>query len=114
MLVEGAKGGAGKGNAGKEVNSFLVTFEGVANRYVITDVADISTTDSACADAGQTISCAATGITAISVKAGSGDDQSKVSASPTSSVSLEGEDGNDTLSGGDDATGEDPQRRQRR
>ena len=85
LLVEGAKGGAGKGNAGKEVNSFLVTFEGVANQYVITDVADISATDSAC-DAGQTISCAATGITAISVKAGSGDDQSKVSASPASSV----------------------------
>jgi Ca2+-binding RTX toxin-like protein len=106
LLVEGAKGGAGKGNAGKEANNFLITFDGKANRYVISDVADISTTDSACTDAGQTISCAATGITAISVKAGSGDDQAKVSASPASSVSLEGEDGNDTLSGGDDATGE--------
>jgi Ca2+-binding RTX toxin-like protein len=106
LLVEGAKGGAGKGNAGKEANSFLITFEGVANRYVISDVADISTADSACTDLGQTVSCAATGITAISVKAGSGDDQVKVGATPASSVTLEGEDGNDSLSGGDDATGE--------
>jgi Ca2+-binding RTX toxin-like protein len=106
LLVEGAQGGAGKGNAGKEANTFLITFDGKANRYEITDVADISTTNSACTDAGQTISCAATGITTISVKAGSGDDKAKVSATPASSVTLEGEDGNDTLSGGDDAVGE--------
>lgn len=106
LLVEGAKGGAGKGKAGKEANSFLITFEGVANRYVISDVADISTSDSACTDLGQTVSCAATGITAISVKAGTGDDQAKVAATPASSVTLEGEDGNDTLSGADDPTGE--------
>jgi Ca2+-binding RTX toxin-like protein len=105
LLVEGAKGGAGKGKV-KEANNFLITFDGVANRYAITDVADISTGDAACSDLGQTVSCAATGITAISVKAGSGDDKVKVSATPASSVTLEGEDGNDTLSGGDDAAGE--------
>jgi Ca2+-binding RTX toxin-like protein len=106
LLVEDAKGGAGQGNAGKEVNSFLITFEVVANRYVITDVVDISTSDPACTDLGQTISCAATGITAVSVRAGGGDDQVKIAATPASSVTLSGEDGNDSLSGSDDATGE--------
>jgi Ca2+-binding RTX toxin-like protein len=106
LLVEGAKGGAGKGKAGKEANNFLVTYDGVANRYAISDVADISTAEAACTDLGQTVSCAATGITAISVNAGSGDDKVKVSATPAPSVTLAGEDGNDTLSGGDDAAGE--------
>jgi Ca2+-binding RTX toxin-like protein len=107
LLVEGAQGGAkGKGKAGKEANSFLVTHDAAANRYAVTDAADISTTDAACTDAGQSVSCAATGITTISVKAGGGDDQAKVAATPASSVTLEGEDGNDSLSGADDAAGE--------
>jgi Ca2+-binding RTX toxin-like protein len=107
LAIEGAQGtGKGKGKAGKEANSFLITHDAAANRYVVSDVADISTTDAACTDAGQSVSCAATGITAISVKAGSGDDQAKVAATPASSVTLEGEDGNDTLSGADDAAGE--------
>jgi Ca2+-binding RTX toxin-like protein len=106
LLVEGAQGGKGKGKAGKEANSFLVTHDAVANRYVVSDAVDISTTDAACTDAGQSVSCAATGITAISVKAGSGDDTAKVGATPASSVILEGEDGNDSLSGADDAAGE--------
>jgi RTX calcium-binding nonapeptide repeat (4 copies) len=105
LLIEGAQGG-GKGKAGSEANNFSITYDPVANRYVISDVADITTTDAACTDLGQTVSCAATGITTISVKAGSGDDKAKISATPAPSVTLEGEDGNDTLSGGDDAAGE--------
>lgn len=106
LLVEDAKGGAGKGKAGKEANNFSIAYDGVANRYVITDVADISTGDAACTDLGQAVSCAATGITTISVKAGSGDDRATVGATPAPSVTLEGEDGNDTLTGASDATGE--------
>jgi Ca2+-binding RTX toxin-like protein len=107
LVVEGAQGGGkGKAKGGKEANSFLITYDAVANRYLISDVADISTTDAACTDAGQTVSCAATGITAISLKAGSGDDKAKVAATPAPSVTLGGEDGNDTLSGADDAAGE--------
>jgi Ca2+-binding RTX toxin-like protein len=104
LLIEGAQGGQGK--AGKEANNFSITYDAVANRYAISDVADISTTDAACTDLGQTVSCAAIGITTISVKAGSGDDKAKVSATAAPSVTLEGEDGNDTLSGADDGAGE--------
>ncbi len=107
MLVEGAKGGAGKGNAGKEANNFLITFDGKANRYEITDVADISTSrlrlhrrgpdGFLCGDRDQPRSRS---------RPEAGTIKAKVSATPASSVTLEGEDGNDTLSGGDDATGE--------
>ena len=91
----------------KEVNLISVRFDTVPGNYAVTDTAaDITTTDPACADLGKTVTCPSAGITAISVTSGKGNDSITVGSTPAPTVTLNGEDGDDTLTGASDAAGE--------
>ena len=112
LTVDSGKGpdstkAKGKGPKGpKEANRISIAFDQATASYTVSDVVDVTTKDPACTDSGTTVTCLAAGITAVRASSGRGDDFIGVGALPALSVTLNGDDDNDTLVGADDATGE--------
>jgi Ca2+-binding RTX toxin-like protein len=69
-------------------------------------VVDVTTKDPTCTDLGTTVTCLGAGITSVQASSGRGNDSIAVAELPAPSVTLNGDDDNDTLVGANDATGE--------
>ena len=101
------KGKGPKGPKGpQEANRISIAFDPAAASYTVSDVVDVTTNDPACTDLGTTVTCLGAGITTVQASSGRGNDFIGVGALPALSVTLNGDDDDDTLVGGDDARGE--------
>jgi Ca2+-binding RTX toxin-like protein len=101
--------GKGKGKqkdkGPKEANGISVAHLG--GHYFVSDLAGVTTNDPACTDFGSSAACPDTGIIAVRVSSGKGSDTISIAGTlPAVFVSLNGEDGEDTLIGADDPSGE--------
>ena len=109
LAVDSGKGpasGKAKGKGPKEANRISIAFDLAAASYTVSDIVDVTTKDPACTDLGTTVTCLGAGITAVRASSGRGDDFIGVGDLPALSVTLNGDDGNDTLVGANVATGE--------
>jgi Ca2+-binding RTX toxin-like protein len=97
----------GKGPKGpREANRISIAFDQATASYTVSDVVDVTTKDPACTDLGTTVTCLGVAITAVQASSGRGNDLITVAELPAPSVTLNGDDDDDTLVGADDATGE--------
>jgi Ca2+-binding RTX toxin-like protein len=107
---DSTKGKGSKGPKGpkgpKEANRISIAFDLASASYAVSDVVDVTTKDAACTDLGTTVTCLGAGITAVQASSGRGNDLIAVAALPAPSVTLNGDDDDDTLVGANDATGE--------
>jgi len=112
LAVDSGKGpdstkAKGKGPKGpKEANRISIAFDLATASYAVSDVVDVTTNDPACTDLGTTVTCLGAGIAAVQASSGRGNDLIAVAELPAPSVTLNGDDDNDTLVGANDATGE--------
>jgi Ca2+-binding RTX toxin-like protein len=108
LAVDSGKGSGNakaKGKGPKEANRITIDFDQAAASYTVSDVVDVTTKDPTCTDLGTTVRCLAAGVTAVRASSGKGNDFIGVGgALPALSVTLNGDDDNDTLVG--DSSGE--------
>jgi Ca2+-binding RTX toxin-like protein len=106
LAVDSGKGpdsAKGKGKGQKEANRISIAFNQAAASYTVSDVVDVTTNDPACTDLGTTVTCLGAGITAVKASSGKGNDSIVVAELPAPSVTLNGDDDDDTLAGVDAA-----------